>query len=179
MSILAILFIIPYKKLIHGEPKLDEPCCQPKCDGGLGFKRPHYMNEAFLFKMIWNLTKKNNRMSYGVEFLSASLEEITILWFLATLNLMILPRKALVEVWNDFQCHVFWKIGDGKHTNICIDKWVPNRSELLPSAFKNFIDTTISVRGVLNAEGEWNLSFLCDNLPTNIVNQMDALPTPN
>ena len=30
-------------------------CCRPKCDGGLGFKRPHRMNEAFLMKMLWNL----------------------------------------------------------------------------------------------------------------------------
>jgi len=84
----------------------------------------------------------------------------------------------LVGIWNDFQRHVFWKIGDGKNTNFWLDNWVPNRSELLPSASQNFIDTTISVRDVLNAEGDWNLSFLSENFPTNIVNHVVALPTP-
>jgi len=56
-----------------------------------GFKRPHRMNGAFLMKMMWNLLKF--RMSYAVEFLSASMVEITILWFLATPNLMIPPIK--------------------------------------------------------------------------------------
>ena len=84
----------------------------------------------------------------------------------------------MVGVWNDFQRHIFWKIGDGRHTNFWLDKWVPNRSELFPSASQNFIDTTISVRDVLNTEGDWSLSFLRENLPTNIVNQVVALPTP-
>jgi len=34
------------------------------------------------------------------------------------------------------------------------------------------------VRDVLNAEGVWNLNFLSENLPTNIVNQVVSLPTP-
>lgn len=30
-------------------------CCHSKFDGGMGFKRPHHMNEVFLMKMMWNL----------------------------------------------------------------------------------------------------------------------------
>lgn len=84
----------------------------------------------------------------------------------------------MVGVCNDFQHHIFWKIGDGRHTNFWLDKWVPNRTKLLPTASQNFIDTTIFMWDVLNAEGDWNLRFLRENLPTNIVNQVVALPTP-
>ena len=41
------------------------------------------------------------------------------------------------------------------------------------------MDTTISVRDVLNTSGDWNLNFLMDNLPVDIVNQILALPTPS
>ena len=34
------------------------------------------------------------------------------------------------------------------------------------------------MQDVLNTEGDWSLSFLRENLPTNIVNQVVALPTP-
>lgn len=152
-------------------------CCQPKCDGGLGFKRPHRMNEAFLMKMIWNLIKNPDELWCRVLISKYGRNND----FMVSCNSQPYDSplwKALVGVWNDFQRHIFWKIGDGRLTNFWLDKWVPNRSELLPSASQNFIDTTISVRDVLNAEGEWNLTFLHENLPTNIVNQVVALPTP-
>jgi len=152
-------------------------CCRPKCDGGLGFKRPHRMNEAFLMKMLWNLINNPDELwcrvlinKYGRNndlMVSCNSQPYdSSLW------------KALVGVWNDFQRYIFWKIGDGRHISFWLDKWVPNKSELLPSTSQNIIDTIISVRGVLNAEGDWNLSFLRENLPANTVNQVVALPTP-
>ncbi|KAK2397728.1 hypothetical protein QL285_059276 [Trifolium repens] len=33
-------------------------CCQQKIHGGLGIKKPHIMNEAFLMKSLWNLIHK-------------------------------------------------------------------------------------------------------------------------
>jgi hypothetical protein len=74
---------------------------------------------------------------------------------------------------------VFWKIGDGRRTNFWLDKWVPNGGVLFSSASQNLIDTTLYVRDALNQEGEWDLNFLCNNLPINIVNQVLALPAPN
>jgi hypothetical protein len=62
--------------------------------------------------------------------------------------------KALEGVWNDFQRHVFWKIGDGRRTNFWLDKWVPNGGVLFSSASQNLIDTTLYVRDALNQEGE-------------------------
>ena len=41
------------------------------------------------------------------------------------------------------------------------------------------MDTTISVKDALNLAGDWDLNFLMDNLPADIVNQILALPTPS
>ncbi|MCH84136.1 RNA-directed DNA polymerase (Reverse transcriptase) [Trifolium medium] len=38
---------------------------------------------------------------------------------------------------------------------------------------------TISVCDVLNTDGEWNLSFLHDNLPANIVNELLSISAPS
>ncbi|GAU31578.1 hypothetical protein TSUD_54010 [Trifolium subterraneum] len=151
---------------------------QPKSNGGLGFKRPHHMNEAFLMKMMWNLIKKPDELWCRVLLSKYSRNN----------DLMVSCRsqpydsplwKALAGVWNDFHRHVFWKIGDGRQTNFSLDKWIPNVGELFSSASLNLIDTTLSVRDAQNSEGGWNLNFLRDNLANNIVNQVLALPDPN
>jgi len=87
--------------------------------------------------------------------------------------------KALAGIWNDFQRHVFSQIGNGRQTNLWMDKWVPKGGVLLTSASQNLIHTTLSVRDVLTPEGNWDLIVLQDNLPNTIVNQVVALPSPN
>jgi hypothetical protein len=53
-------------------------------------------------------------------------------------------------------------------------KW----SLLMPTATNQLIDSTLMVKDVLTSEGKWNLNFLYNNLPHNIVNKVVALPTP-
>lgn len=43
---------------------------------------------------------------------------------------------TLAGVWNDFQCRVFWQIGDRNKTNLWLDKWILNGGELLNLASK-------------------------------------------
>ncbi|GAU31364.1 hypothetical protein TSUD_19090 [Trifolium subterraneum] len=136
------------------------------------------MNEAFLMKIWWNLINKLDELwckvllgKYGRNndlMVSCSSQPYdSHLW------------RALVGISKDFQCHVFWKIGDGRLTNFWMDKWVPNGGDLFGSASQSLIDNTLSVRDTLNAVGDWNLDFLCDNLPINVVNQVLALPAPD
>ncbi|GAU24368.1 hypothetical protein TSUD_390770 [Trifolium subterraneum] len=37
-------------------------CCLPKIDGGLGLRKTHNMNEAFLMKILWNLINNPNNL---------------------------------------------------------------------------------------------------------------------
>jgi len=41
------------------------------------------------------------------------------------------------------------------------------------------VDIIASIRDALNTAGDWDLIFLMDNLPADIVNQILALPTPS
>jgi ribonuclease HI len=152
-------------------------CCQQKIHGGLGIKKPHIMNEAFLMKILWNLIHKPDDLwckvllsKYGrnndVSSSCSSQPYDSPLW------------KALSKVWHNFQRHVVRQIGDGRNTNFWLDKWVPHNVELLPSASSDHIDTTLSVRDVLNQDGYWDVRFLSENLSNDIVSQVIALPAP-
>ncbi|CAJ2628117.1 unnamed protein product [Trifolium pratense] len=59
-----------------------------------------------------------------------------------------------------------------------MDRWVLDGSSLMTRATNQLIDSTLVVKDVLTDEGNWDLNFLNDNLPTNIVNQLVALPAP-
>jgi hypothetical protein len=152
-------------------------CCQQKIHGGLGIKKPRIMNEAFLMKIHWNLIHKPYDLwckvllsKYGrnndVSSSCSSQPYDSPLW------------KALSKVWHNFQRHVVRQIGDGRNTKFWLDKWVPHNVELLPSASSDHIDTTLSVRDVLNQDGYWDVRFLSENLSNDIVSQVIALPAP-
>ncbi|CAJ2642253.1 unnamed protein product [Trifolium pratense] len=59
-----------------------------------------------------------------------------------------------------------------------MDRWTPNGSCFMEAATNQAIDSTLNVKDVLTIEGKWNLDFLKNNLPLNIVNQVVALPEP-
>ncbi|GAU49093.1 hypothetical protein TSUD_137780 [Trifolium subterraneum] len=152
-------------------------CCLPKKDGGLRIKNPHQMNEAFLMKMSWNLINRPDDLwckvlysKYGrnnyLRTTITSLSYDSPLW------------KALTGIWDKFQQNIVWNLGNGNHINFWLDKWTLSGDSLINTTSQPVIDTTLSVRDVLNSTGDWNHNFLNDNLPVNIVNQILAIPAP-
>jgi len=114
-------------------------------------------------KMMWNLINKSDELWCKV--LISKYDRSNDLMISCSSQPYDSPLwKALAGIWNDFQCHVFWQIGNGRRTNLWMDKWVPKGGVLLTSAFKNLIDTTLYVRDALTPEENWDLIFLQDNL---------------
>ncbi|MCI03053.1 putative ribonuclease H protein, partial [Trifolium medium] len=136
------------------------------------------MNEAFLMKMLWNLTTKLDdlwcRVLYSKYGRNNDLRDSVSsqpydspLW------------KALAGMWGKFQSHVVKQIGDGNHTNFWLDKWGPNNVSLINFSTNSYVDTTITVKDMVDDTGNWDLTFLFGNLPSNIVNRIIALPAPH
>jgi len=80
--------------------------------GGLSFKRPHHMNQAFLMKMIWNLINQPYKLWCRVLYSKYDRNN--------NLNNSITSQpydsplwKAIVGIWDDFKRHVIRQIGDG------------------------------------------------------------------
>ncbi|CAJ2637065.1 unnamed protein product [Trifolium pratense] len=155
-----------------------EVCCLPKKNGGLGIKSPHQMNEAFLMKMLWNLITNPNDLwcrvlysKYGrnkdLRFSINSQPYDSPLW------------KALTDIWDKFQENMVWQLGDGNTINFWLDKWIPDGTSLINSSSQTIIDTTLNVRDILNPEGDWNQSYLNENLTTSMTYQILAIPPPN
>lgn len=86
--------------------------------------------------------------------------------------------KALAYIWEDFQSHVLWQIGDGRNANFWLDKWSPNNGSLMSITNQTFMDTTLSVRDVLTRTGDWDLYFHNTNLMDETVSRILTIMTP-
>ncbi|WJX23235.1 hypothetical protein P8452_12461 [Trifolium repens] len=152
-------------------------CCLPKKDGGLGIKSPLRMNDAFLMKILWNMINKPEDLwckvlynKYGrkkdLRDAISSQPYDSPLW------------KSIASIWDQFQNHIVWQLGDGNHINFWLDKWAPCGSSLMLDATQQLVDTTLTVKDVLTINGHWNIDFIKSHLPPAKANQVLALPAP-
>ncbi|GAU39340.1 hypothetical protein TSUD_60910 [Trifolium subterraneum] len=152
-------------------------CCLPKVDGGIGIKRPHQMNEAFLMKILWNMINRPDvlwsKVLYNKYERNTDLRASIIsqpydspLW------------KTLAGIGDHFRSHTVWQVGNGQQINFWLDKWMPDGHTLMNLSTQQIVDTTLTIKDTVNDTGNWDLNFLTTHLPQTVVNQLVAIPTP-
>ncbi|KAK2434394.1 hypothetical protein QL285_019551 [Trifolium repens] len=87
--------------------------------------------------------------------------------------------KALDGVWDHFDQHVAWQIGDGHRINLWMDIWVSNGSLLMLTTTNQLIDSTLMVEDVLTYRRKLDLKFLYNNLPRNMCTFTHSCPAMN
>jgi hypothetical protein len=135
------------------------------------------MNEAFLMKILWNMINKPQdlwcQVLYSKYGRNKDLRtEITSQPYDSPL------WKALTCIWEQFQNHIVWQLGNGNSINFWMDKWTPSGSSLLLNATNNIVDITLLIKDVLIVKGQWDLNFLNTHLDPNTVSQIITIPTP-
>ena len=100
-----------------------EKLCQPKSEGGMGFKDLKAFNLALLAKQGWRLSKNTNSLTHrvfkakyfaGCSFLEAQIgKKPSYVW------ISIMAAKEIVEKGSR------WCIGNGKSVEIWRDRWIP------------------------------------------------------
>ena len=79
---------------------------------------------------------------------------------------------------DDFHRHKVWKIGDGRSTNFWFDKWSPDNESLISLGNQAYMDTTLFVRDVLTSSRDWDIVFLTNKLPVDIVIRIIVFTPP-
>ena len=97
--------------------------CEPKCDGGMGFKNLKLFNKALLAKQGWNLQMGSNSLVYRVfkakyfptcDFIHASIGNNPSYTWRSLISAQSLVNEGLR-----------WRVGNGANIKVWQDKWLP------------------------------------------------------
>ena len=118
--------------------------CEPKCDGGMGFKNLKWFNKALLAKQGWHLQMGGNSLLYRVlkakyfptgDFVHASIgHNPSYTW-----RSLISAQRLVIE-------GLRWRVGNGANTKVWQDRWLPwgsSHSVISPRIFLS-ADTKIA-----------------------------------
>ena len=121
-----------------------EKLCEPKCNGGMGFKQLKQFNLALLAKQGWRLQTNQNSLVYHVlkaryfpqcDFIEATFgNNLSFVWRI------IMSTRNLVRE------GVRWRVGNGSNIHIWEDKWLPSSSTYKIALPRQFLhqDTKVS-----------------------------------
>ncbi|XP_075670141.1 putative mitochondrial protein AtMg00310 [Castanea sativa] len=96
--------------------------CQPRCVGGLGFKKTREVNEALLAKFAWMAA--SSKQSLYMEVLRSKYNKED--WLRSEPSKSATPTWRTIERTNNLiEKGACFLLGDGKSINIWADLWVP------------------------------------------------------
>ncbi|KAL4292566.1 hypothetical protein AHAS_Ahas18G0040900 [Arachis hypogaea] len=152
--------------------------CQPKHEGGLGFRQLTTVNDAFLLKILWQA--KENPEALWVKVLRHKYCNGGSLNNPINVKTTDSPLwKELMKLWPMFQNFSTYYIGNGLSTLFWKHQWVKEEDCLLDLALNpDSIDPDSFVWEWTNPNGDWDIDKLHQNLPPNIVEKIIDIPAP-
>ena len=103
--------------------------CEPKSNGGMGFKKLKQFNLALLTKQGWRLQTDHTSLVYRVlkakyfptcEFIEASME-----------NNPSYAWRSIMAAQSVVREGIKWRVGNGRNIQIWGDKWLPDRKSVV------------------------------------------------
>ena len=100
-----------------------EKMCEPKCDGGMGFKNLKLFNKALLAKQGWHLQMGGNSLLYRV--LKAKYFPTSDFVHALIGHNPSYIRRSLIFAQRLVIEGLRWRVGNGANIKVWQDKWVP------------------------------------------------------
>ena len=131
--------------------------CQPKSEGGLGFKDLCKFNEAMLAKQVWRLIHDTNSLFYRV-FKAKYFPNCSI--FKANPSTGSFAWKNILWSKDLIDKGLTWRIGSGESVRIYQDAWLSRPEGRISSPASHLAPNSI-VDSLINAAmGWWNISLI-------------------
>ena len=103
-----------------------EKICQPKSEGGMGFKDLSKFNDLLLAKQIWRLDKNKDSLFHKV-FKAKIFPNYSIMEC-ECLNKGSYAWKSIIQAKHVIDLGRIWRVGNGESIQIRGDKWLPQVS---------------------------------------------------
>lgn len=133
-----------------------ERLCDPKCEGGLGFREISFFNQALLAKQVWRLLQNPSSLAYRV---------LRGKYFVGENILRGILGSSLSYIWKSLfwgmellDKGLVWRIEDGVNVNVKSHNWVPRPISFKPLVL-NFAPST-NVALFILPNRSWNIPLL-------------------
>ena len=133
--------------------------CEPKCIGGMGFKKLQQFNLALLAKQGWRLQTNQNSLVYRVlkakyfprcDFIEASLGNNPSFSWRSIMSAQKLVREG-----------IRWRVGNGRDISVWGDKWLPSPSTFKVVSPRQFLHQDTKVSELIDmAMASWKFDIL-------------------
>ncbi|XP_062028872.1 uncharacterized protein LOC133744858 [Rosa rugosa] len=144
------------KRKIHW--KTWNALCNPKEEGGLGFRSLSNFNSAMLVKQVWRVISNPN--SLFARLYKAKYYPTESFW---TAELHTSPSyswKSIFSTRELLQESVYWQIGNGTQVNIWSDSWVPSLPSGQPDVNATALEEVAGVQDLISNTGSWNVELI-------------------
>ena len=134
-----------------------EVLCQPKGEGGLGFKDLCKFNKAMLAKQVWRLIHDKESLFYKV-FKAKYFSNKSI--FEAKSSTGSFAWKSILWSRDLIEKGSFWRIGNGNSVRIYTDAWLPSPKGRISSPMLQLVLLSTVVSLIDSATGWWNINLI-------------------
>ncbi|CAI0541465.1 unnamed protein product [Linum tenue] len=155
-----------------------EGVCQTKKEGGLGFRKAHELNLAFLAKLVWLFTKKPDEL--WVQVLQSK--------YFKTVNGVLVAKssarssnlcRGMRRAWPVTKLGTLMRPKDGMSTSMWTDQWVETGVVLMDYLKEDSppIDPCTPVTA-FEDNGKWDLNNLSQFLPDELLLKIAGVQPP-
>ena len=134
-----------------------EVLCQPKSEGGLGFKDLCKFNKVMLAKQVWRLIHDKESLFYKV-FKAKYFSNKSI--FEAKSSTGSFAWKSILWSRDLIEKGSFWRIGNGNSVRIYTDAWLPSPKGRISSPMLQLVLLSTVVSLIDSATGWWNINLI-------------------
>lgn len=142
--------------------------------GGFGIRIPHQTNEVFLMRMLWDLINRPDGLWCKVLY-NKYVRDKYLQVYIKSQPYHSPLWKVLASIWESFWNHTVLQLGNGKHINFLLNKWMLDEHSFVSISIELFIDTTWTVKDVIMNARTCDINFINNHLPPNKVNQLIAI----
>ncbi|KAL6213530.1 hypothetical protein ACLB2K_012977 [Fragaria x ananassa] len=148
--------------------------CNPRVEGGVGFRSLSEFNSAMIAKQAWRITQHRN--SLVARLYKAKYYPGGSFWTTEPHPSPSYSWRSIFSTWEVLLQGSYWQVGDGIFINGATDSWIPGVPDFKPDANTSLPQDMVKVSDLISYTGVWNEGLVRQVFTPNEASAILAIP---